>query len=118
MANRPWSACLLQVPGAEYFKQLKRPPDIAYLDYVRYRRVQSADQDTCDQEWINAVLVALRTSGNQSLGQEYSRLDGAWRRGAAQHKAFRSGLHAEENKQTDEHLDAERTLFLKQNVVR
>ena len=117
MASRPWTEYLAQVPGAEYFMQLKRPQDITYLDYLRYRKVHSSQQNTCDQEWINIVLEALRTSGNQSLKQEYSRLDRAWRRDAAQYAAFWSDIRAEENKQADERLDEERTIFLKRNVV-
>lgn len=117
MASRPWTECLAQVPGAEYFRQLKRPQDITYLDYLRYRKVQSFQRNICDQEWINTVLETLRSSGNRSLEQEHSRLARAWRRDAAQYDAFWAGLRADENKQAEERLDGERTLFLKRNVV-
>ncbi|KAF9089120.1 hypothetical protein BGX27_002551, partial [Mortierella sp. AM989] len=117
MTGRSWTECFAQVPGAEYFMQLKRPQDITYQDYFRYRKVQSSQREACDQEWINTVLETLRRSGNRSLEQEYSRLDRSWRRDAAQYDAFWSDLRAKEIKREEEHLDEERTLFLKRNVV-
>ncbi|KAF9080551.1 hypothetical protein BGX27_005381, partial [Mortierella sp. AM989] len=115
--REPWTSVLAHVPGADYFKQLKRPREIGYLDYLRFCNVCSEDMRTYDSYWRTMVLPALQNSGRVMLEQEYSRLDKEWKQDATERAQFWSELRNSEIARADTQLDKELIHSAKRNAV-
>ncbi|KAF9908655.1 hypothetical protein BX616_000068 [Lobosporangium transversale] len=113
----PWTSFLGHVPGADYFKQLKRPHEIRYLDYLKFCNVHSEDMRKYDSHWRNVILRALQNSGCAILEQEYSRLDKEWKKDVSEREQFWRELRINEIEQDDARFNKELMDSVKRNAV-
>jgi len=116
-AIRTWQKAVSHVPGAEYFKSLKRPRDVNHLDYFRYCQVKCSKKDEWHKTWLEVVLPSFKGSGIPILEQEHNRLSKEWRKSTDETKAFWTELETAELKEREELVDKRRMVHLKEQVV-